>query len=216
MHAFLLTALALATPSVLVVEPDWIEEGQSSTSQVVFDFDDDGEDEIVRLSLPSPETLRVEVAEPGAPRGTQPSVVEVRVYAHIAQAQVVPVGEAGIPLLRVDTSLEACGPYSTTWFSYVSPGKITGRRGRVRAALHLVGISDPPEWSGYEVTFDARNQRAVVSRTYSVEDDDENLAEAGEEFLYELTDGVFQPIGNTDTGHGRRRWGDWHDVDLVF
>jgi hypothetical protein len=61
---------------------------------------------------------------------------------YLGEWKVVPAAEAGVALLRVDLSEDACGAYPSTWLSY--------QGGELRRALHVLPWGD----GGYGETFD--------------------------------------------------------------
>jgi hypothetical protein len=92
------------------------------------------------------------------------------------------VADAGIPLLQIDAQPEACSDYSTTWLSFVG--------GKLRVALALSGLADPPVHASYQVRFDARARTATVVQTNS-NDDDPKLTRKRTQ-RYRLVDGEFK------------------------
>lgn len=179
-----LITLTLAAP-VHIVSQEWADFGEDPTShQLSFDLDADGADELITVLFTNEGYVEVVVSEPALDNDLFPATsYTIEHFGRSASIEVVDAREAGIPLLKVHTSLEACGPYSTTWLSYQG---VRGGLGRLQPALDLVGMSDPPVWATFDVQFDEANRRAVVTWTYA-EDDDTRVIERKETIRYELT-----------------------------
>lgn len=182
-----LTAGTLAAAPISIYSEELVEVGADRTAkQLNFDFDADGDDELITVLFTEKGFVQIVVTEATLDDAVFPATtVTIEHFARSATVEVVDAGVAGMPLLKVAGSLEACGPYTTTWLSYTHEGG-RSKVGELQTALELVGMSDPPVWAHFDVEFDRLNRRAVVTWTYE-EDYDEDARSSTEVVLYELT-----------------------------
>ena len=87
----------------------------------------------------------------------------VNMHGGHAYANAVRKSVAGLPLVHVDTHVEACADLADYWVSYA--GSVP------RVALELGGLVDPPTMATYKVEFQPAKRRAVVKRE-TVEQED--------------------------------------------
>lgn len=177
------------------------------------DLDGDGEKEVATVVMSADFKVRVRVLEPGVkpPRrvSSADTVPAGQGYLGVdggqAKVTLVSAKKAGVALLQVDSSPEACGDYSTTYVSYTVPGRKKGVLGKAKVALEVSGLADPPSISSYEVSFQPKTQGLTVARTSVEEVDDDGNAtrESKERTRYELKDGVYvelKPAGAAVAG----------------
>jgi hypothetical protein len=92
----------------------------------------------------------------------------------------------GLPLVRVDSKPEACADWSETYVSFVD--------GKLRVALAVSGLTDPPVFATPKVKFDAHARTAVVTLE-SVEEDDRGRRHRSRAVThYTLEDGVYREV----------------------
>jgi hypothetical protein len=168
------------------------------------DFDGDGEKEVATVVMSADFKVRVRVMEPNVKPPRRVSSVDTppagQSYLNVsggrAEVKLVPAKKAGVALLQVDSLPEASGDYSTHFVSYTVPGKKKGVLGKVKVALELNGLSDPPALSTFEVSFQAKTQGLTVVRSNSEEMDDEGnpTKQTKERTRYALKDGVYMQV----------------------
>ncbi|HZI11198.1 MAG TPA: SH3 domain-containing protein [Myxococcus sp.] len=168
------------------------------------DLDGDGEKEVATVVMSADFKVRVRVLEPNVKPPRRVSSVDTvpagQAYLGVdggqARVTLVPAKKAGVALLQVDSSPEACGDYSTNYVSYTVPGRKKGVLGRAKVALELNGLSDPPTLSTFEVSFQSKKQGLTVVRSNSEEMDDEGnpTKETRERTRYALKDGVYMQV----------------------
>ncbi|MCE9671962.1 SH3 domain-containing protein [Myxococcus stipitatus] len=143
------------------------------------DFDGDGELEVATVVMSGDFKIRVRVMEPRVKPPRRVSSVDLTpagggylsVEGGPARAKLVSAKTAGIALVQVDSSPEACGDYRTTFVSYTVPGKKKGVLGKAQLALELAGLSDPPSHSDFKVSFQPKTKGLTVAQT-TYEDDE--------------------------------------------
>ena len=190
----LLLGSLLAAP-VSIYSEELVEVGADRTAkQIRFDFDADGDDELVTVLFTEEGHVQIVVTEATLDDATFPATTyTIEKFARSATVEIVEPHVAGMPLLKVAGSLEACGPYTTTWLSYTHASE-RSKVGELQVALELVGLSDPPSWAHFDVEFDRHNRRAIVTWTYE-DDYEEDRTNSTEVVKYELTDrGVFKAM----------------------
>lgn len=171
------------------------------------DLDGDGEQEVATVVMSADFKIRVRVLEPRVKPPRRVSSVDITpagqgylsVKGGPATAKLVSTKSAGLALLQVDSSPEACGDYRTAYVSYTVPGKKKGVLGRAKVALELDGLSDPPVHSSYKVSFQPRQKELTVARTNTEEDESGKETKTTERTRYKLADGVFfevKPAGS--------------------
>ncbi|WP_164009261.1 SH3 domain-containing protein [Pyxidicoccus trucidator] len=166
------------------------------------DFDGDGEQEVATVVMSADFKIRVRVLEPNVKPPRRVSSVDVspagQAYLSVnggpAKAKLVSSKTAGLALVQVDSSPEACGDFSTAYVSYTVPGKKKGVLGKAKLALELGGLSDSPTYSSYKVSFQPKQQGLTVVRTNTEEDEAGKTLKTTERTKYKLADGVFSEV----------------------
>jgi len=154
------------------------------------DFDQDGEAELATVAFTSDFMIRVRFFEP---KEQIESFVDVRpsggaflgLEGGNAYAEALKKGTAGLPLIHVDTHVEACADFSDAWISYAN--------GTPRLALHQSGLIDPPNHATYKVEFQAAKKRALIKREKAEEEDKPHRKWTE---VWSLDGGVFVPPVN--------------------
>ncbi|NTX08395.1 SH3 domain-containing protein [Myxococcus sp. CA040A] len=171
------------------------------------DFDGDGEKEVATVVMSGDFKIRVRVLEPKLKPPFRVSSVDARpagenwrqVSGGPAAVTLVPSKTAGVVLLRVDSTPEECGDYSTTYVSYTVPGNKKGVLGTAKLALLLEGVSEAPGVSRYEVSFQARKKELTMVRTDEQEDESGNVLTTKAQTRYQLKDGVYSELTPADS-----------------
>lgn len=166
------------------------------------DFDGDGELEVATVVMSGDFKIRVRVLEPNVKPPRRVSSVDIvpagQAYMSVdggsAKVELVAAKTAGLALVQVDSTPEACSDYSTTYVSYTVPGKKKGVLGKTKLALEVSGLSDPPNMSSYKVSFQPRQQGLTVVRTNTEEDESGKEVKTTERTKYKLADGVFSEV----------------------
>lgn len=177
--------------------------GSTLTSEAFrFDFDDDGDEERVTVAWTSDFKIRVRVWEPHAPSDAaltgltlQPSGQAFVCCGGTLKVERIDAATAGLPLLAVASSVEACADFGTIYVSYAA-AEGGSAAGTLRKALAASGMTDPPTYGDFEVTFQPKKRGAkVVSRSWT-EGDEEGVKQDLESFIseYRLKDGVFVEV----------------------
>lgn len=96
--------------------------------------------------------------------------------------------ESGIPLLEVESFVEACADYTHRFVSYTA-----GDGGvKPRVALELAGLTDPPTIASFDVSFDPAARSATVKHKVLGEDEQGNeTVEEERTERYRLEKGVY-------------------------
>jgi hypothetical protein len=174
----------------------------STLTSVAFrlDFDRDGDEEVVAVAWTSGFKIRVRVWEPEAPAGSaltgltlEPGGQEFACCGGTLEVGRIDAATAGLPLLAVSSSAEACGDFRKTYVSYTTQGPAAGT---LHEALNTGGLSDAPSYADSTVVFVPKQRRAkVISRSW-VEEGGGGAKQDLERFvvLYRLEGGVFVPI----------------------
>lgn len=123
------------------------------------DLDGDGELELATVAMSWDFNVRVRVREPALPAETGTATLDLKpsggAYLSLrgghGDAKLLDPRTAGIPLLALASRPEACADYWEALISYRAPGP--ARPGEVRVALKLHGITDPPVFQGFDLTF---------------------------------------------------------------
>ena len=186
--------LILASLSIYAAELAEIHGTDPTVRQMSFDIDADGTDELITVLFTDHNTVQVVVSEPALDDDLFPAVAfEIEEFALSADIELLGPSVAGVPLLKISTSREACGEYSVTYLSYSAK---EAKVGTLRPALHLVGLSDPPQWSSFKVVFEPMRKAAVVSWDHAAEiGEGPAVTHTTEHHRYELTeDGVFARV----------------------
>ncbi|MBZ4418322.1 SH3 domain-containing protein [Myxococcus sp. RHSTA-1-4] len=171
------------------------------------DFDGDGEQEVATVVMSADFKIRVRVLEPNVKPPRRVSSIDVtpagQAYLSVnggpAKARLVAAKTAGLPLVQVDSTPEACGDFSTAYVSYTVPGNKKGVLGKAKIALELGGLADPPAHSSYQVSFQPKQKGLTVVRTNTEEDESGKEVKTTERTRYKLSDGVFseeKPAGS--------------------
>jgi hypothetical protein len=174
--------------------------GDLTPLRVEADLDGDGKPEVAILSFSASFQLRVMVIKNGSAAELE---LEPAGQGYLSQkggwGALAFVGDAGIPLLRIDSRPEACSDFTVTYVSDVG--------GKLQPALVLTGLADPPNHSIPSVKFDAKTKTAVVTQTNSEEDDKGRTHSKRTLTRYRLEpDGVFREVATEKKGTpaGRR------------
>ncbi len=193
------------TPATADDEPrtGWLFGNTLTPFRFEGDFDGDGELEVATVVMSGDFKIRVRVLEPNVKPPRRVSSVDIvpagQAYMSVdggpATAKFVTAKTAGLPLVQVDSSPEACGDFSTTYVSYTVPGNKKGVLGKAKLAMELGGLADPPNSSTYKVSFQPKQQGLTVVRT-TIEAVDESGKEekSTERTQYKLADGVFTEV----------------------
>jgi hypothetical protein len=167
---------------------------------VEADLDGDGKPEVATLSFSAGFQLRLMVIKNGTAVELE---LEPAGQGFLSQkggwGALAFVGNAGIPLLRIDSRPEACSDFTVTYVSDVG--------GKLQPALVLNGLADPPNHSIPSVKFDAKTKTAVVTQTNSEEDDKGRTHSKKTLTKYKLEpDGVYREAATEKKGTppGRR------------
>lgn len=167
-----------------------------------IDFDNDGEKEWVTVAWTSSYKIRVRVWEPGAPAGKATTALSIQPsgQAYVCcggnlSVSAVDTATAGLALLAIASSVEACADFGTAYVSY--SGSTPKTVGRLRLALEISGLTDPPTYADSDVEFLPKQRQArVISRSW-VDEDEGGTGEANAEkyvTMYRLRNGVFLEI----------------------
>ncbi|MCP3167982.1 SH3 domain-containing protein [Myxococcus qinghaiensis] len=166
------------------------------------DFDGDGEKEIATVVMSGDFKIRVRVLEPNVKPPRRVSSVDLSpagqgylsVNGGPATAKLVPAKTAGVTLLQVDSSPEACGDFRTSYVSYTVPGNKKGVLGKAKLGLEVAGLSDSPTFSRFKVSFQAGKKQLTVVRTNEEEDESGKVVKTKETTRYQLKDGVYTDL----------------------
>lgn len=166
------------------------------------DLDGDGELEVATVVMSADFKARVRVLEPNVKPPRRVSSVDtvpaggayLSVEGGPATVKLVPAKTAGVALLQVDSSPEACGDYSTAYVSYTVPGRKKGVLGKAKLALEVSGLSDPPVHSHFKVSFQPKTKGLTVARTNTEEDESGKELKTTERTRYQLEDGVYSEV----------------------
>lgn len=174
----------------------------AALSPAVFeaDLDGDGEVELASVSWTWGFKIKVRVMEPGIAAPSRETVLELQpagqAYACCGgnlEVELIPAEEAGIALVSIASSVEACGDNGKVWVSYRSPART--KLGVLEQALSLGGLSDPPSHSTFSVRFDARAKTAEVTReTWEDGDDGAKTGLETSKVRHVLRGGVFAEL----------------------
>ncbi|MCP3145136.1 SH3 domain-containing protein [Pyxidicoccus xibeiensis] len=166
------------------------------------DFDGDGEQEVATVVMSNDFKIRVRVLEPSVKPPRRVSSVDANpaggAYLSVdggpVVAKLVPSKTAGLALVQLDSTPEACGDFNTTYVSYTVSGNKKGVLGKAKVALTLGGLSDSPSFSEYKVSFQPKQKGLTVVRTNTGEDDSGKEQKTTERTKYQLKDGVFTEV----------------------
>ena len=187
----------------------WAFGGALTPLRFAADLDGDGEEEIATVSIGW--DFKVRVLEPAVKGDGRVATYDLEPAGRSvlgtaggsASARLVLAREAGLALLQIDSRPEACADFWTVYLSYAAPGGKAGMPGKLRAALSLSGLVDPPVATTYEVVFQPGAHKAIAKYTQ-----DEAVGEEGpkapplaiEEVTYSLENGQFAKEGQ-DQAH---------------
>jgi hypothetical protein len=164
--------------------------GALTTAAYVLDFDDDGKDEIVTVAWTPDYKIRVRVLDDEGPAGVvahldlEPGGQAYACCGGNIKVEVVPKAEAGLTLLRLESSPEACSDFSVAYVSDVG--------GVLRTALSSGGLRDPPSYAEPTVRFDAKAKTAEVTIVaYAEEEEGKRTDEERSVRRHRLKDGVY-------------------------
>ncbi|MFP2929916.1 SH3 domain-containing protein [Pyxidicoccus sp. 3LG] len=166
------------------------------------DFDGDGEQEVATVVMSNDFKIRVRVLEPNVKPPRRVSSVDVnpsgQAYLSVdggpVVARLVAAKTAGLALVQLDSTPEACGDFSTVYVSYTVPGKKKSVLGKAKLALSLGGLSDAPSYSSFKVSFEPKKKGLSVVRTNTEEDESGKELKTTERTRYQLKDGVFTEV----------------------
>ncbi len=154
------------------------------------DFDQDGEPELATVAFTNDFQIRVRFFEPkdktetfidlGPSGGAYLSMKGGNVWADALKK-----GAAGLPLVHLDTHVEACADFADYWVGYAN--------GRPYVALEKSGLVDPPNRSTYKVEFQPAKQRAFIKCEQVIEEDQPPKKWTE---VWSLDGGVFMPPVN--------------------
>jgi hypothetical protein len=100
-----------------------------------------------------------------------------------ATASLVATDVAGLPLVAVVSQPQACADFYTKYISFV--------HGKLRVALSLEGVNDPPAHSSESVKWNRRLGLATVTFEGSADEDEKPSQTVT---MYKLDDGVFKKV----------------------
>jgi hypothetical protein len=153
----------------------WVARELVSTMGRRADLDGDGVDERLVIAMGLDGATRAWVRE-----GAHVSVTTVYPWPdpYLAQWEVVPAEEAGLPLLRVDLNQDSCGEYPSVWLSY--------QGGELRRALSVTPWADGGYGESYAVDFPEPGVASVTREPYG------EVSEAPTRQGCVLAEGVFR------------------------
>ncbi|AGC44917.1 hypothetical protein MYSTI_03611 [Myxococcus stipitatus DSM 14675] len=166
------------------------------------DFDGDGEKEVATVVMSNDFKIRIRFMEPKAKPSRRVTSVDVmpagQSYLNVDGGPVVvkliAAKVAGVTLLQVDSKPEACSDYKTTYVSYQVPENKPGVLGQAKNALDVAGLSDPPNVSSYEVTFQSGAKELTVVHSRTEEDEAGKEKKSKERERYGFRDGVYAEL----------------------
>jgi hypothetical protein len=185
----------------------WVFGNTLTPFRIEADLDGDGELEVATVVMSNEFKARVRVLEPNVKPPRRVSSVDVQVAASNygsgnggpVKMRLVPAKKAGVALLELESMPERSGDFITTYVSYTQPEgkKAKGVLGKAKNALEAAGLSDPPSFSTFKVSFQASAKKAVVARETF-----EDVAEEGGSSphkvktreVYQWNDGVFTEV----------------------
>jgi hypothetical protein len=137
-----------------------------TTARFEDDFDGDGVKELASVAFTADFKIRVRFFEPKEKTETWVDVEPaggafLGLTGGYAYPDALGKAKAGLPLVHVDSHVEACADFADFWVSY------TG--GKAQLAMTLRGIADPPAMASYQVEF--QKGLAVVKREQAEEED---------------------------------------------
>lgn len=138
-----------------------------TTARYEDDFDGDGDLELATVAFTAEKKIRVRFFEPKLKKETSVDVAPtggayISFIGGYAWPELVKKATAGLPLVHVDTHVEACSDFSDYWVSY--------RDGTPRVALWLAGLRDPPNMATYRVEFKPAKSTVLVHHQQDVEE----------------------------------------------
>ncbi len=141
------------------------------------DFDGDGQSELATVAFTADHKIRVRIADTFVDLQPAGQAYVQRKGGH-AYPDVVKKSAAGVPLVHVDSHVEACADVADIWVSWVDR--------KPRIALELWGLIDPPTMSTYKVQFTKKG--ALVTHSHV---EQENAPPVKSTQTWPLDGGVF-------------------------
>lgn len=166
------------------------------------DFDGDGEKEVATVVMSNDFKIRVRFMEPKAKPTRRVTSVDVmpagQSYLNVdggpVVAKLIPAKTAGVTLLQLDSKPEACSDFKSTYVSYEVPENKKGVLGKAKNALDVAGLSDPPNVSSYEVTFQPGPKELTVVHSRTEEDESGKEQKSKERQRYGFREGVYAEL----------------------
>lgn len=165
------------------------------------DLDGDGKSEIATVAFAGDGAMRVRVLDPSVTGDAHYSQVDVRPSGEEimgqrggrVKASLVDRKTAGVPLIKLESRIEACGDFLDAYVSYVTEKGEASEKGTAREALLVRGVSDPPVFSTFTVQFEPDAKAATVEyeNKETLEDGTEKVEKVTEKYSYAA--GKFTP-----------------------
>lgn len=165
------------------------------------DFDGDGQPEIATVSFAGDGSIRVRFLDRSVKGDPHTSQVDIRPAGEEflsqrggrVKASLLEAKQAGLPLVKLESRIEACGDFFDGYVSYVTPGGKPEEQGTAREALIARGSSDSPMFANFTVAFQADRKGATVETTVTEADENgkEKVVEKTTE-TYSFKDGKYE------------------------